>query len=498
MVDWEKDNGATVPGTPAAWFAARFPGLREQFGKAIQEVYPDDDDEGRPYVKDVAEDFLAATLGDAGMPEAPTVFVAEECRFYTYSPEDGIFHEAREPVLLARLSELLLECARACEEKFDTSNLEFRMRDTANLKGVVARARGLLEVSAGYFETDLMEFVPCKNGMLRLADKKLLPFSPSYRRRNKLAVAYEPGATCPLFLDKLMRPALHPDDVDLLQRWCGLDLIGINLAQRFVLLTGTAGGGKGTFVRVLVGIIGATNVGMLRANLLRDRFELGRLLGKTLLYGADVPENFLNCQGASVLKALTGGDPVTLEFKGSNETPEITCRFNAVATSNSRLKVHLEGDTDAWRRRLIMIAYQKPKPGEVIVDLSERILAEEGSGVLNWMLEGLEKLRADGWQLHLTPTQQKRVDDLLLESEADVVFAKESLRKDGTESLTVVQCYAAYVTFCGARGWTPMPKKDFSNSISETVTRLFALTVRNDILDEDGKAQRGWKGITCA
>jgi P4 family phage/plasmid primase-like protien len=491
-------NVVVPPDSPAAWFAAVFPDLPEKYGDAVHEVYPDGDGKGRPFVKDLSEDFLAALLGEAGLPASPTVFVTEEDRFYTYSPADGIYGEVRETKLAARLSELLLECARACASKFDTRSLEFRFRDSSNLKGVLARARGVLEVRAGFFETDLMNFVPCNNGMLRVADKALLPFAPCYRRRNKLAVAFDPAGTCPLFLNTLLNPALEPDDVELLQRWCGLALIGINLAQRLIILTGTAGGGKGTFIRVLNGIIGPTNVGTLRPDLLCERFELGRLLGKSLLYGADVAENFLNCKGASVLKALTGGDPVTLEFKGSNERPEITCRFNAVATCNSRLTVHLEGDAEAWRRRLVIIEYRKPKPASVIADLSERILAEEASGVLNWMLEGLEKIRADGWQLRLTTAQQKLVDDLLLESDADVVFAKECLHKDGMESLPVAHCYEAYVKFCTEHGWTMMPKKKFSNCIVDTVTRLFGLTLRNDILDENGKAQRGWKGITCA
>jgi hypothetical protein len=62
---------------------------------------------------------------------------------------------------------------------------------------------------------------------------------------------------------------------------------------------------------------------------------------------------------------------------------------------------------------------------KVIADLSEQILKGEASGVLNWMLEGLEKIRADGWQLHLTFQQQKLVDDLLLESESYTVFVGE-------------------------------------------------------------------------
>jgi putative DNA primase/helicase len=231
--------------------------------------------------------------------------------------------------------------------------------------------------------------------MLRIENRELLDFAPSYRRRNKLAVKYQAGAGCPLFLDTLLKPALSPDDIELLQRWCGLALIGVNMAQRFLILTGTAGGGKGTFIRVINGIIGPSNVGTLRPDLLAERFELGRLLGKTLLYGADVPDNFLNCKGASVLKSLTGGDPVTLEFKVSNERPEIICRFNAIVTCNSRLKVHLEGDAAAWRRRLAIVEYRNEKPAVVVADLSERILKEEGAGVLNWMLAGLDKIRAD-------------------------------------------------------------------------------------------------------
>jgi hypothetical protein len=114
------------------------------------------------------------------------------------------------------------------------------------------------------------------------------------------------------------------------------------------------------------------------------------------------------------------------------------------------------------------------------------------------MFEGLDKVRADEWQLRLSGAQQKVVDDLLLESEADVVFAKECLEKDGTESLTVADCYDRYVAFCNERGWAAMAKRKFTNGIGDTVTRLHGLTVRHDVDDwQSGKPQRGWKGIKC-
>ena len=472
---------------------ARFPKLVELYGQPVQEKSGTNSELGR--VLDVSEDFLAATLGELGCPEAPTVYVTEESRFWSYSPSEGIYLETNEATLMAKLSDLLLQCARVCSAKFDTTALAFKFRDCGNLRGVMARARGLLAVGSDFFQSDLTEFIPCANGMLRLKDRKLLKFKPEYRRRNKLAVKYQRKATCPLFLECLMKPALEPSSLDLLQRAAGQFLMGVNMTQHIVLLTGTPGGGKGTFVRVINGIIGPTNVGTLRPDHLGDRFELGRLLGKSLLYGADVPANFLNCKGASVLKALTGGDPVTLEFKGSNERPQIVCRFNALMSCNSRLTVRLEGDAGAWRRRLIIIEYRQPAPAEIIADLSERILAKEASGVLNWLLEGLDKLRADNWQLRLDSEHQKLVDDLLNESQAALVFARECLEKSPDGCLTVADAHAAYVDFCLDKGWIAMPRKPFSTMIGDAVAGLYGLTVRNDIPDSDNKNQRGWKGL---
>lgn len=487
------EGSSAADTTPAIWFANRFPQLVDQFGNAILEG---ENKRGELVVIDTCEPFLAATLGADAVPEAPTVFIPVENRFYTYSPADGVYLEQRIPSLISRLSAMLLQAAResiGC----GTSSLAFRFRDSGSLTGVLNHARGLLAEPHDFFANNLKEFIPCNNGMLRLSDNELLPFGPRYRRRNKLAVDYDPSAECPLFLNTLMLPALAPDELRLLQCWCGLALVGENLAQRLLILTGTAGGGKGTFIRVLQGVIGATNVGGLRTHLLGERFEIGRFFGKTLLYGADVPENFLNHRGASVLKSLTGYDPVTLEFKNSNEVPSIICRFNIVVTCNSRLTVHLEGDSEAWRRRLAIIEYRNPPPETKVADLSDVILREEASGVLNWMLEGLAAIRDDGWQLRLTDGQQKLVDDLLLESDSHGVFVREALVSDREAELTANDCFEAYVSFCTERGWRALTKNKFSSAIGDAIIRRFGITLRHDVSDGDGKAQRGWKGLRC-
>jgi P4 family phage/plasmid primase-like protien len=480
--------------TPSKWFSERFPSLANEYGDAVLEKT---DENGILVARGIGEDFLAATLGDNGSPESPTIFLPTEEKFYTYAPKEGIFVHRREPAFLTQLSRLLLRCARECEDACDTSPLGFRLRNSATLYGVLRKARGILDVPTDFFSTDLTDFIPCSNGMLRLKDKQLLPFNPSYHRRNKLAVPFDPAAKCPLFLDTLMQQALDPDELDLLQRWCGLALIGENVAQRTLILTGTAGGGKGTFIRVLSGIIGQNNLGSLRPQLLGERFELGRFLGRTLLYGADVSANFLDQRGATVLKALSGADPVTLEFKNSNESPCIICRFNVIVTCNSRLTVRLEGDVEAWRRRLVIVEYRKPKPEKVIADLDRQILERESSGVLNWMLDGLDKLRAAAWQLVLTANQQNAVNHLLLESDGHAIFARECLKPDSARMLTLPDAYAIYVEFCTQRGWMALSRNKFTTAISDEVVRQFGITTRNDVPDAKGKAQRGWKRLAC-
>ena len=120
--------------TPAQWFTDKFPAVSpDEFGGAVHE---ETDREGAVVVKDIGEDFLAATLGDKGNPAAPTVFLPTEDKFYTYAPADGVFLHKREAVLVSRLSLLLLDCHHACKHASDTKALEYRFRDSANLSGV--------------------------------------------------------------------------------------------------------------------------------------------------------------------------------------------------------------------------------------------------------------------------------------------------------------------------------------------------------------------------
>jgi phage/plasmid-associated DNA primase len=236
----------------------------------------------------------------------------------------------------------------------------------------------------------------------------------------------------------------------------------------------------------------------LRPSKLRDRFEIGGFLGKTVLFGADVAPDFLDDDSAGVLKSLTGGDPITVELKHANDRPEIFCNFNVIISANSRLIIRLQEDHEAWERRLRVIEFpHRVREDEVIVDLGKMLLETEGPGILNLMLEGLKKLSSAGWLLKTTERQHKIVDDMIHESNSLLRFARDCLMPDGLGVLTVGECYKHYCDYCASRGWTAIERNRFSNEIEQWVEDKFHIRRQNDITGENGKDQRGWHGLTC-
>lgn len=481
---------------PQIWFKIRFPEVSKKHGEAI-EIYMV---KGVIIPRTINEEFLAEALGHCGNPEAPTVYVTREQCFYRYNQQEGIYVEVSENQILTDLSSLLNECAKRCHRPgfCDTTSLHFQLSKAGQLNGVIRKAKGLLNVSEDYFDSTIESLIACKNGMLRLSDMQLLPFSADFRRRNKLSISYDPSAQCPQFLDTLMRQSLEDDDVMFLQEWCGLALLGKNMPQIIVILVGTAGGGKSTFVKVITEIIGKKNVHTLRTERLGEKFETSFYLGKTLLQGVDVAPDFLTQKSASVLKALTGGDIMNVELKNvRNGGPEIEGCFNIIIICNSLPNIRLEGDSEAWKRRLVLVEYRKPKPQVIITSLADNILKEEGSGVFNWALIGLKRLRDRGWRISRTVNQEKLVNKVLLQSDSPRQFVKRCLIYENDRSITQEDCFQHYVAFCKENDWCPMGSSKANPKIEEEIMREFGLTRRNDIVGANGTAQRGWKGISC-
>ncbi len=339
-------------------------------------------------------------------------------------------------------------------------------------------------------------FIHLVNGMFDVEQGELLPFSPDFMSLAQLQVAYEPAAFCARFL-AFLQGALPRHDIVLLQKWCGLALSGVNFAQSILLITGVAGAGKGVFVNVMCQIIGQRNCVQLRTLHLENRFETARFFGKSLLVGSDVRNDFLALKGADTLKALSGGDMLTAELKGQNECVQLKGTFNIVATSNRRLRVTLDGDHDAWARRLKIVEFTK-KAQRQNPNLAKELFAQEASGILNWMLEGLAALRSDfnehgGWRLH--SVQIDRVESLLMESNSLSAFVGCDVEEgNAVSNVTVRELVTAYDAYCEDRNWTPQTHHTVERELPNILRDKFGVSRRNDVM-RNGLQQRGWCGI---
>jgi phage/plasmid-associated DNA primase len=316
-----------------------------------------------------------------------------------------------------RISERMLEASR----QMNCPWLETQRKDS-KLDRIVGHLRGIVERRGAFAQKERR--IHLANGVFSLNNGgELLPFSPALISRNRSPIVFDENAKCDRFLNELVYPAVHPDDVILIQKYGGMCLLGSNLIQRMLMLDGGPERGKTQLANVIQEIIGRENVTQLRTRFLGDRFELYRFLKKTLLVGVDVNPDFLSTPGAAVLKGLVGGDWFDAEMKFGTGSFPVQGTFCVVVTSNSRLRVRLCGDVGAWRRRLLIVRYKAPKPKKKIPDFGARLVQEEGAGILNFFIAGLDMVlrdidqRADG-DIALTERQEAVVDSLLAESDS--------------------------------------------------------------------------------
>ena len=373
----------------------------------------------------------------------------------------------------------------------------YHKRTDGLLNGLVSLLRSLAEKPDVFARRP--QAIHVANGMICFeGDEVVLRSShPDYLSRNRCPFAFDPKADCPRFKEELLGSALDEDDARLLQKWAGGVLLGRNAAQRLLLLLGTPGGGKSTVMDILERTIGLANVSQLRTEHLKDRFELFGFVGKTLLTGKDVDANFLMSKGAHVLKALVGGDLLEAEKKGFNQRVHVRGDFNVGITCNADLNIRLEGDVGAWRRRLLVIKYDRPAPSRPIPDFADQLLAEEGPGILGWMVDGAIELCNDLQErgnFILTAGQKARINRLMDQSDSVRRFVEEGLEKEAGWDITVNELLSAYYEFCEERGWHPMSTSELNAQLSRHMLEVHKVSCRHDI-ERQARNKRGYKHI---
>jgi len=445
------------------------------------------DDNGNP--RSLNESFWAGLFASENI----ILWEPTERAFYTYNPENGIYEEESVDAIKRRLSDRLLEAGR----QTNCTWLE-KQRSDSRLNSIAAQIRGIVERRGAFARRERR--IHLANGIFRFDNGgELLPFSPAFISRNRSPIVFDETSKCERFLNELVCPAVHPEDVVLLQKYSGLSLLGINLIQRMLILDGESARGKTQLANVIQAVVGRENVTQLRTKWLAERFETYRFLKKTLLIGVDVEPDFLSTKGASVLKGLVGGDWFDAEQKLGTGSFPMQGNFCVIVTSNARLRVRLYGDVNAWRRRLLIVRYEAPPPKKIIPDFGALLVREEGPGILNWCIAGLALVLEDidssnNGDIAITERQRNIVDSLLAESDSLRFFLRERVERAGGVDLSVSEIVEAYAAFCPDMGWQPLPITDVHASLEGLMLELFQVAKSHSV-KRDGKSLRGFFGV---
>jgi len=424
---------------------------------------------------------------DSGIIHDPSVD-----RFYIYEPPTGLWVYQTDDVTIRQIGQRFQ--AIVIREGYADMVVK---RTAGMLTDLCKLIRGISEKRDVFINRPTAIHV--SNCMLDLNNGAMVTksFARDYYSRNRAEIRHKPGAQCPRFMSELMKSAIDDDDISLIQRYVGQCLLGDNPSQTFLILRGTPGGGKGTLTNIIEIIIGVKNVTELRMDHLSERFELYRYVDKTLICGKDVPGTFLNSKPAHIIKKLVGGDVLSGEAKHGNDTYVVKGNFNVIITTNTRLRVKLDSDLGAWRRRMLIVDYERESAEKPIAHFDEQLITEEGEGILQWAIAGAMKLKQElreFGRIQLTEKQQARVDDLLYESDAVSSFVRERIVCDPGCDLSVTEITNAYRDYCESRNWEPLKDRQFQFELPEAMLSLLRIHKGSHIM-RDGKDQRGFSGV---
>lgn len=335
------------------------------------------------------------------------------------------------------------------------------VKSTASLlSSVMELARVDIAVPADMWDAN-PDYLPCRNGVLHIPTKTLLPHTPDIYATSQLSFDYDPDATCPNFEYALQQ---IPDAIDFVQEFAGYSLTPETKHEIAIWFYGEKGSGKSTLIEGITKMLGPRAGSLGLAEIERSRFAFSELPGKTLVVSTENPDSYLKM--THTLNALISGEPIRVEEK-YQEAVTIRPHAKILWAMNELPRVSAN---NGLMRRVKVIKFPSLPPDKKDVDLKKRI-KDEAAGILNWALAGLDRLNFRG-RFDIPRTVEDATKDFQDKNDIVATFLEEvNARIDLTDPKCKTQgqdLYDKYNDWCRRNGHTPMS----STRVAEEWKRL--------------------------
>jgi P4 family phage/plasmid primase-like protien len=228
-----------------------------------------------------------------------------------------------------------------------------------------------------------------QNGILRVTARAitLLPHDAAFHFTTSLEAVFDRSLDCPLFHNTLVQCLPDEQDRALFQLCCGNFLFPDCRFETALICYGEAGSGKSTIAEPIAAVIGGGSLTRLSMSQICDpkSYHLPKLRFAAVNLGTELDSSALD--QSSHFKSLVSGEPV--DVRPIYGEP-FTMRSHAKLWCLTNGLPQFKNGTDAEQRRMRFIRFEL-KPPTPDVTLKERLLHER-TGVLNFMLTGLQEL----------------------------------------------------------------------------------------------------------
>jgi putative DNA primase/helicase len=246
------------------------------------------------------------------------------------------------------------------------------------------------------------DVIPMANGLLELPDRTLHPHTPSFFSQHVLPFDYDEDAPYPSgwlqFLEELWGDeqvdGKEVSSPDTLAEIMGLIISGDTSLQKIVIMVGPKRSGKGTVGRVMTGLLGDHNIAAPTLSGMCTNFGLQELIGKPLAIISDARLGTRSDSPIAVerLLSISGEDSLTIDRKyKAHWTGRLPTRF-VILTNEVPRFLDASG---ALASRFVVLVTTASFYGREDPALTDKLLTE-APGILNWALDGLDRLRRRG------------------------------------------------------------------------------------------------------
>lgn len=305
-----------------------------------------------------------------------------------------------------------------------------------------------------------LEYLNCKNGMLRLSDLELLPHDPSYLSTVQLATSWDRLATCPT-VDAFLEEMAYEDTIELIWEIIGVCIyLGLG-PQRGVFIRGGGRNGKGTLLRLIGGLIPEEFVANIEIQRLgTDTFAGAELFGKILNVVGDLSPKAL--EDTALFKMLTGEDSINAQRKYGQPfsfTSQATLLFAANKLPQS------PDETKGFFSRMLIVPMDKKTIEEGQADKTlEPRMHQELQGVLVKAVAGLKRV-LDRGEYQIVERCVRELEDYMNPIDTVESFASSEVHFTGNRSHRVnrKEMYENYEFFCITNDMSPLSKDEFQS-----------------------------------